>query len=196
MIQAIILAAGESKRMGTPKMLLPFGRGSMIEAVITGALASRADGILVVLGAERRKIRSVVERFNVDTVFNRRYQKGMLSSVQKGFETLPANTRAALVMLGDQPSIPSQTIDRLIEAFNKSGKGIVLPVVHGRRGHPLLIDLKYRAEIIRLDPEVGLRALIHGHPEDILEVDMKDEAVLQDIDTREDYAEAIKKESS
>jgi molybdenum cofactor cytidylyltransferase len=195
MIQAIILAAGKSKRMGSPKMLLPFGDGTIIESVLAGALASEADGVLVVLGAERRKIRSIVERFNVDTVFNRRYRSGMLSSVRKGFEALPYNTRAALVMLGDQPSVSPRTIDRLIEAFEKSGRGIVLPVVNGRRGHPILIDIKYRAEVLRLDPEVGLRALIHGHREDIEEVAVEDSSVFVDIDTREDYAEAIKKET-
>ena len=195
MITAVILAAGKSRRMGTPKMLLPFGSGTIIESVITGALASRADTVLVVLGAKRRQIRSVVERFNVDTTINRRYKKGMLSSVQTGFKNLPESTRAVLVMLGDQPSVSPRTIDRLIEVFDKSGKGIVLPVVHGRRGHPILIDKKYRAEVLRLDPEVGLRALTHGHPEDIGEVTVEDTSVLEDIDTREDYAEAIKKES-
>ena len=191
MIGAVVLAAGESKRMGVPKLLLPYRDTTIIEAVLAGVTASRVDATLVVLGSGRRAIREKVGKFPVSVTVNARFQEGMLSSIQKGISSLPRRFRAALIVLGDQPDISPPVIDALISAWEKGQKGIVVPAFGGRRGHPLLLDLKYRSEIAGLSPETGLRGLLAAHPDDLLAVDLPDLAILADIDTPEDYRKAL-----
>jgi molybdenum cofactor cytidylyltransferase len=115
----------------------------------------------------------------------------MLSSVQKAFSTIPSEASAAIIMLGDQPSAGSSIINKIIKAYKAYAKGIVLPVCQKRRGHPVLIDLKYRDEVMALPAEIGLRELIRRHPEEILEVPIKTQSIFQDIDRPEDYREAV-----
>ena len=191
MIWAVILAAGKSERMGSAKLLLPMGKSTIIETVIGGVLRSRPDGVLVVLGSDREKLEPVIGKYPVRTVFNPDFARGMLSSIQRGLEAVPRDARAVLFFLGDQPAPSAAIINRLIDAYEKTGKGIVLPVYGGRRGHPVLIDLKYRNEIKTLDPEIGLRQLMRDHHEDVLEVRTRSPRVLLDIDTPEDYERAL-----
>ncbi len=188
MIWAVVLAAGESRRMGTQKLLLPFGDTTVVAAVVRSARASRAGRTLVVLGADRAAVRLELEPRGVEFAVNEDYQLGMLSSVQAGFRALPADAAAAVVMLGDQPFLPSRVIDAVIGAYEEHGRGIVIPAFQGRRGHPVLIDLKYRGEVLALDPADGLRRLMRAHPGDILEVEAGDANILRDLDTPEDYA--------
>ncbi len=194
MIWAIILAGGESKRMGEPKMLLPFGVKTIIEAVAESVVSSEVEGSLIVLGAEKQRIEEKIKDYGIKSVFNPDFQSGMLSSVQCGFKAVPEGTRAVLVVLGDQPRISSSIINQLIEAFNKTGKGIVLPVFEGERGHPVIIDMKYREEVENLSPEIGLRGTVYSHPEDILEVEVDAPSILGDIDDETDYKRELKDE--
>ena len=191
MIRAIILAAGKSERMGRVKSLLPWGKRTLIEAIIDRVARSRAKEVLIVLGAARDDIEPVIAKYDLRTVFNPDSARGMLSSIQRGLEAVPRDARAVLFFLGDQPAPSAAIINRLIDAYEKTGKGIVLPVYGGRRGHPVLIDLKYRNEIKTLDPEIGLRQLMRDHHEDVLEVRTRSPRVLLDIDTPEDYERAL-----
>ena len=191
MIQAIILAAGKSERMGRVKPLLPWGKRTLIEAIIDGVARSRAKDLLVVLGAAREVIEPVIAKYHVGRVFNPDFGRGMLSSIQRGLEAVPRDARAVFFFLGDQPPLHPGMINRLIDAYGKTGKGIVLPVYGGRRGHPVLVDLKYRNEIGTLDPGIGLKHLMRKHPEDVLEVRTRSPRVLLDIDTPEDYERAL-----
>ncbi len=191
----MILAAGESQRMGKPKLLLPIGEKTMIETVIDRVIQSKAEKILVVLGSNREKVEKKIENLPLEIAVNPDYKKGMLSSVQHGFHALPEDVRAVLIFLGDQPSIPTDVIDRVIDAFRETGKGIVLPVYKGERGHPVLIDMKYRHDVQDLNPEVGLRELVYGRPEDILEVEVDDSGILRDINDIEDYIREIQNKS-
>jgi molybdenum cofactor cytidylyltransferase len=192
MIWAMILAAGESKRMGRPKLLLPYGRTTIIETVIRKVISSRVDKTLVVLGSRWRKIKKQTEHLPVTTAVNLRYKQGMLSSVRRGIAALPRPCRAVVVALGDQPDVRTGVINRLLQAYAKGKNGIIVPVYRGKRGHPFLIDLKYRAEIAALNPEVGLRELLQKNPEDILEVRVPDANILQDIDNPDDYKKAAR----
>jgi molybdenum cofactor cytidylyltransferase len=191
MIWAIVLAAGESRRMRTQKLLLPFGETTVIEAVIRTALDSDADGALVVLGADWGKVRSVLQSYPLTFAVNKDYRMGMLSSIQAGFRALPGDAEAAVLMLGDQPAVPSSVINDLVAYYRESSRGIVIPVYGGRRGHPVLIETAYRSEILGLDPKIGLRQLVHAHPEDILEVEVSTPAVLSDMDLPADYRQAV-----
>jgi molybdenum cofactor cytidylyltransferase len=191
MIWGVILAAGESRRMGRPKLLLPFGGATIVESVVRDMIASRVDKIVVVLGAHRQGIEDKIKGSGVEIALNPRFREGMLSSVHAGLGALPSSARAMVIALADQPGIPPLVIDGLIEAYHREKKGIVVPVYRKGRGHPFLIDLKYRPEIMALDPKVGLRGLLRKHPEDIVEVRVSHPAVLSDIDDPEDYARAI-----
>lgn len=188
----MILAAGESRRMGQPKLLLPFGEKTIIETVIERVVSSKVDNTLVVLGSERENVEEKIRNFPVKIAFNADYQSGMLSSVLCGFKTLPQDTQAVVVILGDQPSVSKEVIDKIIDAYQKTGKGIVLPVYQKERGHPVIIDMKYKDEVEHLSPDIGLRGTVYSHPEDILEVEVDMPSILQDIDDEADYQRELK----
>jgi molybdenum cofactor cytidylyltransferase len=192
MIWAMILAAGMSRRMGKTKLLLPFGKKTIIETVVQNVVSSKVDETLVVLGSEQEKIEEKIRNFPVRSVFNPDFRKGMLSSVLCGLKALPVEARAMVIVLGDQPSVSKQTIDRIVDEYQKTGKGIVLPVYKKERGHPVLIDMKYREEVEALSPDIGLRGTVYSHPEDILEVDVDTPSILQDIDDEADYKKELK----
>jgi len=193
MIWAVVLAAGESRRMGEPKLLLPFGEKTVLEAVLQNVVASRADRVLVVLGSRWRRLKNLIRTYDVRTVVNPQFRLGMLTSIQRGIAVLPDSCRAAVVVLADQPAIPAEVIDILIRVYRQKKKGLVVPVYRKKRGHPLLVDLKYRREIRLLDPSVGLRQLLQRHPEDILEVRVSTPFILRDIDDPAAYTKAIKR---
>ncbi len=178
--------------MGSQKMLLPFGESTILETVIQNIHSSSVDSILVVLGANHEQILEFIKPLPVEVCINTNHQSGMLSSVVCGFSALPDDTSTALIFLGDQPGISPAVTDAVIRAYNESLHGIVVPVSNHRRGHPLLVDFKYKREIGRLDLEKGLRALMHHFPEDVLEVEVDDGGILIDIDTPEDYSTAKK----
>ena len=192
MIWAMIIAAGESRRMGKPKLLLPFGEKTIIETVIENAVQSKAEKVLVVLGSDWEEIEKKIRNLPDKITVNPHFKKGMLSSVQWGFQTLPDDAEAALVVLGDQPGIPHEVIDRVIDGYRKTGKGIVLPVYKKNRGHPVLIDMKYQDEVNHLSDDIGLRGTVYNHPEDILEIEVETSSILRDIDDMDDYRRELK----
>jgi molybdenum cofactor cytidylyltransferase len=117
----------------------------------------------------------------------------MLSSVISGFGALPDEVKAALIFLGDQPQIPSQAAKLVIESWRQTGKGIVIPVFNGKRGHPVLIETRFKTEIENLDPEKGLRTLSEKFKHEVMEVECGIPEILRDIDTPEDYEIEINK---
>jgi molybdenum cofactor cytidylyltransferase len=192
-IWAIILAAGESRRMGFPKMLLTFNGRTMIENVIANVTESKVDKIIVVLGADMEPIVERIGILDVKYCYNENYKEGMLSSVKCGFRNIPSDNNAVLVFQGDQPLITTDAINTVIEAYLSSGKGIVIPVYKNRRGHPLLIDIKYWDEIEKLSSDKGLRSLANKFSDDVLEVETYDPGILRDFDTYKDYKKEINK---
>ncbi len=192
-IWAIILAAGESKRMGSPKMLLPFMGITIIENVIANVSGSKVDNIMVVLGADRDSIVKLIRTKAVNYCYNENYKDGMLSSVMCGFRNIPIDHSAVLVFQGDQPLITPKAINSVIEVYLSSGKGIVIPVYESKRGHPILIDRKYRNEIQKLNPAEGLRSLALKYSDDVLEVNTDVAGILRDFDTYDEYKNEINK---
>jgi molybdenum cofactor cytidylyltransferase len=190
-IWAIVLAGGESRRMGTPKMLLPFRGSTMLGRVIDNVTASRIDHTLVVLGVEKDRIGELLNKRPVRVCYNANYIEGMLSSVKCGIKHLPENCRAFLVFQGDQPLILPSTTDKLIDAYLESGKGIMMPVYNNRKGHPLLIDSRFIANVEQLDNNHGLRALAEKMPGEVSAIDVDDPGILRDFDTPEDYNKEI-----
>lgn len=187
----IILAAGESKRMGFPKMLLPFNGSTMIENVINNVTLSETDFTLVVLGANSEIITDLLKELPVKCCYNDKYKDGMLSSVKCGFINLPSDFEAVLIFPGDQPLITPGVINKVIAAYRLSGKGIIIPVHDNKRGHPLLIDSKYRTEVENIDISDSLRSLSSRFSGDVLEVETDDAGILKDFDTYEEYLNEI-----
>jgi molybdenum cofactor cytidylyltransferase len=192
-IWAIVLAAGASSRMRTQKLLLPFGEKTIIEQVIGQVQAVVGSNVIVVLGSHHTEIRDKIHLQEANFVHNLHFQEGMLSSVICGFNALPGDVNAALLYLGDQPQIPAHIALQVISAWKQSGKGIAVPVFEGKRGHPVLIETRYRKEIEQLDPGKGLRMLLNIFSWDVLEVECKNNEILRDIDTPEDYKNEINK---
>lgn len=192
-VWAIVLAAGASTRMKKQKLLLPFNGKTIIETVIQNIMPVLGKNILVVLGSHRDEINEQISKLPVKTCVNKNFPDGMLSSVVCGFRALPENAEAALVFLGDQPQIPAEVTRLVLEKWQQSGKGIIIPTTVGRRGHPVLIETKYKTEIERLEPEKGLRQLMGKFIDDVLEAECSNPEILRDIDTPEDYISEINK---
>lgn len=192
-VWAMVLAAGESTRMKTPKMLLPFRGSTIIETAIRNIVDSEISNILVVLGSSGREIAAVIENLPVTHCFNDKYKEGMLSSVKCGLRNLPSVYESVLVFPGDQPMIGADVIKSIVSAHRKTGRGIVIPLFNKKRGHPVLIDFKYRMEINRLDEKEGLRSLSRKFSDDVYEVETDSPGILKDIDTPGDYQDVTNK---
>jgi len=191
MICAIVLAAGESRRMGVQKLLLPFGSTTVVGHIVDQLLASIVDQVIVVVGHEADRITEELADRPVDIVTNPDYKTGMLSSVRCGLRVVPQQCEAVMLTLGDQPAITSKLVDEMVGAFRTTVKSILVPVYQGKRGHPLVFAKHYRDEILTSFDDVGLRGLLHAHLGDVFELNVSTPDVLSDIDFPEDYQREI-----
>jgi CTP:molybdopterin cytidylyltransferase MocA len=177
--------------MGRLKPLLPYGSNSVIGSVVRSLLACPVRPVIVVLGHRAAEIEAHLAGEDVLCVRNPAYESGMLSSVRAGIAAAPPAANWLLIALGDQPAVSPAAIGALLTAARSGSRGIVLPCREGRRGHPLLINGRYRDEILGLPDEGGLRQLLRAHEGEIAEVAVDDGAVLRDVDTLEDYAREL-----
>ncbi|MDE0636099.1 MAG: nucleotidyltransferase family protein [Candidatus Poribacteria bacterium] len=194
-ISGILLAAGLSTRMGHPKQLLPFGKNTIVETVVDNMLEAKFCEVTVVVGHCADQIQGLLSDRPVKIVFNPNYREGMLTSAQTGIRSLNfANARDAFsLMLVDQPFITSELIDKVIDAYVQTDKGIALPSYNYKRGHPVIFHHQYADEILALGKESGgVRSLFKSHSEDIHYVPVDTDDVLRDIDYREDYEHALR----
>jgi molybdenum cofactor cytidylyltransferase len=187
MICAIVLAAGRSSRMGVQKLLLPFGGKTVISHIVDQLLGSTVDKVFVVTGHQPERISGELSGRRVSIVNNADYDSGMLSSVRRGLLALPKQCKAVLVVIGDQPSISSELVNLMIRSFAAGEKKILVPCYEGRRGHPILFSSLYREKILTRYDDVGLRGLLHAHPDDVFELTVSTSSVLTDMDYPDDY---------
>ena len=187
-ISAVILAAGESKRMGQPKMLLPWGENTVLQTVLITFRRAGVEDILVVTGAIHERIEDLAGDL-ARTVFNPDFAAGeMLSSIQAGLRALDAHIEAALIGLGDQPQVRAETVGQLLEARRQSGCALAVPSYNQRRGHPWLVGRPYWEEILSMRPGKTMRDFFRRHAAVIHYVEVQDASVLADLDTPEDYS--------
>ncbi len=186
-IGALLLAAGQSRRMGGPNKLLADIDGTpMVARVAQRLLASRARPIIAVLGNRADEIDAALGKLPVERVRNPDFADGLSTSLKRGIAALPPDLDGALVCLGDMPLVTGRHIDRLIAAFNPlEGRAIIVPTRHGKRGNPVLWAKLFFPEMSQIAGDVGARHLIGEHAELVTEIEMDDDAVLVDIDTPE-----------
>jgi molybdenum cofactor cytidylyltransferase len=189
-IAAIILAAGQSRRMGrVNKLLAPVDGKPMVRWAVEAAAGSAADPLVVVLGHQARQVREALADFDVTFVENPDFADGISSSVKQGVAALPEAMDGALICLGDMPRVTAGAIDRLVAAFNAvEGREICIPTWQGKRGNPVLIGRRFFPEIQEITGDVGARHLISAYPDLCCEVEMSGDAVLVDVDTQQALA--------
>jgi molybdenum cofactor cytidylyltransferase len=199
-VVAIILAAGSSSRMGQQrnKLLLPLGSRPVLVHVIEAALTSQAQAVLVVLGHQAVQVRASIAAYTnhpaLTLVDNPDYQEGMSTSlrvgIQAGLTTTPPCS-AALVLLGDQPLITSQSIDALIQCKQATGKRIVAPLYNGKRGNPVLFDASLFPELLEVTGDEGGRRIIERYQHELATVELDAVSASYDVDTWEAYQQVL-----
>ena len=188
MISAIILAAGLSKRMGQPKMVLPWGEATVIENVIVTFMKAGVEDILVVTGGAQDHVEALLDRHPVRKVRNEDYASGeMLSSLQCGLSTIPDRAQAVLIGLGDQPQVQEGTIRLICNAYQTDNSLLIVPSFRMKRGHPWLVARSLWQTILDLRPPKTLRDFMNAHATQIQYVNVDTSTILADLDTPEDY---------
>jgi molybdenum cofactor cytidylyltransferase len=187
-IAAVLLAAGRSRRMGAFKPLLPFGGVSVVEACIESLRGAGVLEIVVVVGPRGAEVRAALAHVpELSFAVNEEAGSEMGVSLARGVEALLEETSAVLVALVDYPAVPPSEVKRLVEARRDTGARLVVPEWQGRGGHPVLVDLRLRDELLSLSPENGLRSLFDAHRAEVLRVRAHSPYVTRDMDTWEDY---------
>ena len=195
-VAGVVLAAGESRRMGQLKALLPFGCRTVIEQVLQPLLSADLSEVVVVLGHRANEIAAVLEPLPVGLLHNPDYRFGMTTSVQVALRSLHPVPDAYLLALVDQPQIGLPVVRKLLAAHAHSRKGMVIPVSRGKRGHPLLLASAYRAAVLALGPDLGLNVVTRGYPQDTLELAIESDDILRDMDYQDDYVAELQRWTS
>ncbi|MCM3869391.1 MAG: nucleotidyltransferase family protein [Pyrinomonadaceae bacterium] len=185
-IAAILLAAGKSRRMGAFKPLLPFGKTTVIRSCIQNLYQAGVEDIVVVLGHRAEELQEDLGDLKLRFALNPNATSEMGASIACGVREIPSDARAVLVTLTDQPAVPPDVIRAIVVEW-KSGQRLVIPEFQGRGGHPVLVDLRFREELLSLDSTGGLRSFLKGHREQVLRLPVNSPFIARDMDTWDDY---------
>jgi molybdenum cofactor cytidylyltransferase len=185
---AVLPAAGASRRMGRPKLLLPFGESTLAGSVVAALRDGGVEEIVLVIAAGDEDLRAWAEEEGVTLAVNPDPDRGMLSSIQEGVAALGGTDVLLLVSPADLPNLRPETVALLLQRMRETGAPLGVPTHRGKRGHPLAIAPALIPEIGTLDLEIGLKQLRDRHEAELLEVEVGDAGVVEDVDTPEDYA--------
>jgi molybdenum cofactor cytidylyltransferase len=188
-VAAIILAAGRSERMGAFKPLLSFGPKTVIETCIEHLRAAGLDTVVVVLGSGSRaeQLQQHLKNSAVTFAINPDPTSEMSTSIACAVRVLPQETQAVIITPADQPAVPPEVVVRLITEWKK-GARLVVPTWNKRGGHPVLVDLSLREDLIHLDPALGLKGLFDAKPDQVSRVAVNSNYIARDMNTWDDYA--------
>jgi molybdenum cofactor cytidylyltransferase len=187
-VGAVILAAGQSKRMGQPKLILPWGRQTVIQHVVNQLAAAGVEEIVVVTGGAREAVESALTGCAVCLAHNPDYTRSeMLTSLQTGIRALPPSMQAMLVVLGDQPTIESTVVTQVVSHYLESGGSLIIPSYQMRRGHPWLVERELWPDLLNMGPEQTMRDFLRLHESQIVYIQVDSPGILKDMDTPEDY---------
>ena len=186
-VSAVVLAAGMSRRMGTPKQLLRMDGKTVLERTLESVRASNVGEIVLVLGHAAGSIEKAISTDRMKVVHNQDFQQGMGTSLRAGLAAVDAEASAALIVLADQPFVRAETLNRLIACHQESRPEIIIPLYKGFRGNPVLLDRSVFPELKELRGDVGCRAIFGSHTENIRKLPVEDMGILLDIDSPEEY---------
>ncbi|MEC1521254.1 nucleotidyltransferase family protein [Neobacillus niacini] len=186
-IGAIILAAGLSKRMGHPKLLLPLNGKPLFRYPLEQAIRNHLQPICLIAGQHLQAFQTASsDLVGVEYIYNRGYEQGMSSSLKIGIENIKDCTDAAFIFLADQPFVPDLVVQSMIEEFGKDTR-IVRPQYQGNFGHPILIDKSLYDEFLKLEGDQGGKAIINNYKSETKILTFDHPFWGMDIDTPEEY---------
>ena len=194
----IFLAAGLSRRMGNAnKLLLPYGDGTIVQTTLENILVADIGNIIVVVGHEADKVKSVLEKYSVlSFVRNPKFSEGMTSSIQAGLNEAKNDSEGYMICLSDmvfiKPEEYKQIAEFFLEALKNDAQCIVQPQFNGIPGNPIVFSNFYKTEIAEHKNPEGCREIVQKHNSHLKKIDMSTDNILRDIDDREEYNESIK----
>lgn len=193
MVSAVILAAGQAKRMGRPKQLLPLGNKPMVWHVAAAACRAGVGEVVVITGACGETVRQGLADLPLRIVYNKNWFTGQASSIRVAVESLDVRAKAVLFMLADQPLVDTELINGLVQTYRISGAGLVVPRWQNRRGNPVLFDLaRWRTELLQLTGDQGARGILKAYPACIHYLEVSNPQIFCDVDTPEEYKQMQK----
>jgi len=188
MISAIILAAGESKRMGQPKMLLPWGKLTVLEHVIMTFQNTGIEDIIVITGGAHQEVEKLIHPGKVRGIYNTEFSNGeMLASIQCGLMSLKDQATATLIGLGDQPQVQEETVRLICKTFEEKESRLIVPSFQMRRGHPWLVERSLWNALLEMRSPYSPRDFLNKYADEIQYVPVDNASILADLDTPEDY---------
>jgi molybdenum cofactor cytidylyltransferase len=189
-IEGVILAAGESRRMGYPKPLLEIGDQTFI-AHIAETMLAVVPRLVIVIGAHRERVRAAIPRdMRIAIVENPNYLRGQLSSLKVGLGAMRPESAATLVHLGDHPIVKVETFRAVVDTYHRTGKPIVIARHDGHRGHPAIFDRAMFDELLSAPQEEGARHVVNADSSRVAYADLPDPGITLDLDTPSDLARA------
>jgi molybdenum cofactor cytidylyltransferase len=191
MVSAILLGAGESKRMGRDKLLLPWGKKTIFDHCLETLLRSEVKEVIVVINERLKKVIHPVHTKKMKVIINPHYKRGMSTSIRRGVRAVNPRSDGILIALGDQPFIKTRTINAMVKAFVQGKEGIMVPSFKGKRGHPVIFHRKFKKELLELKGDAGGKSIIERYPGEVLDIPLRSEGVIKDIDLWEDYKENL-----
>ncbi len=187
-IAGLVLAAGQSSRMGADKALLMYNGRTFLETITLTLKEAGIQHVVAVLGHHAEEIRQSINLATVEVVVNQDYRRGQTSSLQAGLRVLgEANPDGIIMCLVDHPAIAADTIRKLIQSFTSTGKPVVIPQFHGKHGHPVLVGRELFTELLALGPDQGADSVIHKYRDWSEFVEVSDPGILLDVDDPEGY---------
>ena len=192
MLAAAILAAGESRRMGTPKALIPYRGRTFVEHLLEVTRHPRVSVTRIVLGAGASEMREKLSGQEAAIVVNPNWHSGQLSSIHAAIRSLPQGTTEGLILCPvDHPVVSAKLVSELIDTFDASRKLIILPTFKGQRGHPVIFHATLYEELLSARPEIGARQVVWAHADDVAEVPTDEEGVTLNLNDPETLKKAL-----
>lgn len=188
MVSAVLLAAGQARRMGQPKQLLPLDGKPMVWQVASEACGADLLEVVAVTGAAGEDVRLALADLPLRIIHNENWSNGQASTIRLAVQSLDTRAKAVLFLLADQPLVNKALINSLVKAYRESGASLVVPRWQNQRGNPTLFDLsRWRTELLQLTGDQGARGILAAHPQCIHYVDLPGPEILLDVDTPEEY---------
>ena len=188
MISAILLAAGQSKRMNGENKLTKKIQGTpLIKRSVQNILASSIDELIVVLGYQKEIIEKLIDKNKkIKFVFNKDFESGMASSIKVGLNHLSKNTEYFFICLGDMPMVNSDIYNQLIKSRNQ--KNIIVPTYNGQQGNPVLFDKSMKETAMHITGDVGAKKILELNKDKILNLEIYDQSITKGFNTQGDFS--------